>query len=121
MGLFFGTITWRGDTCGWKGRSHFEVLQEPSKKWTNDVGQVLMRTRQTRTSSEQLPFFLASSPSPSPINARNIKSWTGCGWESEVHHGLEQFRGDDSGAGSKDGCDNRRMADKEMAFVNDPR
>ena len=38
-------ITWRGDTCGWKGRSHLEVLQEPSKKWTNDVGDVLMRTR----------------------------------------------------------------------------
>jgi len=42
-----------------------------------------------------------------------------CGWASEVHHGLERFRGDGSGAGSNGGCDNGRMADKEMAFVND--
>ena len=38
---------------------------------------------------------------------------------SEVHHGLERFHGNDSGAGSKDGCDNGQMADKEMTFVDD--
>ena len=44
---FFEAITWRGDACGWKGRPRLKVLQEPSKKRTNDVGEVLMRTRQT--------------------------------------------------------------------------
>jgi len=62
-GTFLRAITWRGDTCGWKGRSRLEVLEEPSKKWTNDVGDVLMRTRQTIMDSTGHPrnSFLSSS------------------------------------------------------------
>ena len=120
MGLFFGAITWRGDTCGWKGRSRLEVLQGPSKKWTNDVGDVLKRTRQwIRQNIGTASFHPRLITVTQSINMLSIKNWTGCSCASEVHHGLERFCGDDSGAGSKDGCDNEQMADKEMAFVND--
>jgi len=128
MGLvpFLRAITWRGDACGWKGRSRLEVLQEPSKKWTNDVdvGDMLTRTCQTMNSTGHRSFLSSagldsSPPSPSTCAQHLHQELDGCGWASEVHHGLEWFHGNDSAAGSNDGCDNGRMADKEMTFIND--
>ena len=49
----------------------------------------------------------ASSPKEQLTPNLYERSEAGCGWISEVHHGLERFRGNDSGAGRKDGGDNR--------------